>query len=145
MGCLGLNGAGKTSSLRMMIGITIPDSGRYLFWGSRFEARTNEHIGYLPEERGLYRKMKVLDHLIFFGELKGLETAVAKKRALQWCERLELSGWMEKKVEELSKGMQQKVQFIGALLHEPRLMILDEPFSGLDPSNAIVLKDVLSS
>ncbi len=142
-GLLGPNGAGKTSSLRMMIGITIPDSGSISILGEPFRRAITEQIGYLPEERGLYRKMKVLDHLIFFGELKGLHTAVAKKRALQWCERLELSGWIEKKVEELSKGMQQKVQFIGALLHEPRLMILDEPFSGLDPSNAIVLKDVL--
>lgn len=142
-GLLGPNGAGKTSTLRMMIGITIPDSGSVSLLGEPFRRELTEKLGYLPEERGLYRKMKVLDHLIFFAELKGLPTAEAKKRALQWCERLGLSIWTDKKVEELSKGMQQKVQFIGALLHEPKLMILDEPFSGLDPSNAIVLKDVL--
>jgi ABC-2 type transport system ATP-binding protein len=142
-GLLGPNGAGKTSTLRMMIGIIIPDAGTISVLGEPFHRAHTEHIGYLPEERGLYRKMKVLDHLIFFGELKGLPGGEAKRRALRWCERLELSAWIEKKVEELSKGMQQKVQFIGALLHEPELLILDEPFSGLDPSNAIVLKDVL--
>ena len=142
-GLLGPNGAGKTSTLRMMIGIIIPDAGDISVLGEPFRRAHTEQIGYLPEERGLYRKMKVLDHLMFFAELKGLSRAEAKKRALQWSERLELSAWTEKKVEELSKGMQQKVQFIGALLHEPQLIIMDEPFSGLDPSNAIVLKDVL--
>jgi ABC-2 type transport system ATP-binding protein len=142
-GLLGPNGAGKTSTLRMMIGIIIPDAGDISVLGEPLRRAHTEQIGYLPEERGLYRKMKVLDHLIFFAELKGLSQAEAKKRALQWCERLELSAWTGKKVEELSKGMQQKVQFIGALLHEPQLIIMDEPFSGLDPSNAIVLKDVL--
>jgi len=127
----------------MLIGIIFPDSGSISVLGEPFRRAHTEQIGYLPEERGLYRKMKVLDHLIFFAELKGLPAHEARKRALQWCERLELSAWTEKKVEELSKGMQQKVQFIGALLHEPELLILDEPFSGLDPSNAIVLKDVL--
>ena len=142
-GLLGPNGAGKTSTLRMMIGIIIPDAGDISVLGEPFRRAHTEQIGYLPEERGLYRKMKVLDHLMFFAELKGLSRAEAKKRAQQWSERLELSAWTEKKVEELSKGMQQKVQFIGALLHEPQLIIMDEPFSGLDPSNAIVLKDVL--
>ena len=142
-GLLGPNGAGKTSTLRMMIGIIIPDAGDISVLGEPFRRAHTEQIGYLPEERGLYRKMKVLDHLMFFAELKGLSRAEAKKRALQWSGRLELSAWTEKKVEELSKGMQQKVQFIGALLHEPQLIIMDEPFSGLDPSNAIVLKDVL--
>jgi ABC-2 type transport system ATP-binding protein len=142
-GLLGPNGAGKTSTLRMMIGIIIPDSGDISVLGEPFRRAHTEQIGYLPEERGLYRKMKVVDHLIFFAELKGLSRPEAKKRALLWCERLELSAWAEKKVEELSKGMQQKVQFIGALLHEPKLIILDEPFSGLDPSNAIALKDVM--
>ncbi len=142
-GLLGPNGAGKTSTLRMMIGIIIPDAGDISVLGEPFCRSHTEQIGYLPEERGLYRKMKVLDHLIFFAELKGLSQAEAKKRALQWCGRLELSAWTGKKVEELSKGMQQKVQFIGALLHEPQLIVMDEPFSGLDPSNAIVLKDVL--
>ncbi len=142
-GLLGPNGAGKTSTLRMMIGIIIPDSGSISVLGEPFRRAHTGQIGYLPEERGLYRKMKVLDHLVFFAELKGLPGQEARKRALQWCERLELREWAGKKVEELSKGMQQKVQFIGALLHEPQLIILDEPFSGLDPSNAIVLKDVL--
>jgi ABC-2 type transport system ATP-binding protein len=142
-GLLGPNGAGKTSTLRMMIGIIFPDSGSISVLGEPFRRAHTEQIGYLPEERGLYRKMKVLDHLIFFAELKGLPAHEARKRALQWCERLELSAWTGKKVEELSKGMQQKVQFVGALLHEPELLILDEPFSGLDPSNAIVMKDVL--
>ena len=142
-GLLGPNGAGKTSTLRMMIGIIIPDSGNISVLGEPFRRAHTDQIGYLPEERGLYRKMKVLDHLVFFAELKGLPGQEARKRALQWCERLELREWTGKKVEELSKGMQQKIQFIAALLHEPQLIILDEPFSGLDPSNAIVLKDVL--
>jgi len=142
-GLLGPNGAGKTSTLRMMIGITLPDSGVISVFGEPFRRAHTDQMGYLPEERGLYRKMKVLDHLVFFAELKGLPGHEATKRALHWCERLELSAWTGKKVEELSKGMQQKVQFIGALLHDPELVIMDEPFSGLDPSNATALKDVL--
>ena len=142
-GLLGPNGAGKTSTLRMMIGITLPDSGVISVFGEPFRRAHTDQMGYLPEERGLYRKMKVLDHLVFFAELKGLSGHEATKRALHWCERLELSAWTGKKVEELSKGMQQKVQFIGALLHDPELVIMDEPFSGLDPSNATTLKDVL--
>lgn len=142
-GLLGPNGAGKTSTLRMMIGIIIPDSGAISVLGEPFRRAHTDQIGYLPEESGLYRKMKVLDHLVFFAELKGLSGNEAKKRALQWCERLEISAWTGKKVEELSKGMQQKIQFIAALLHDPELVIMDEPFSGLDPSNAVMLKDVL--
>jgi len=142
-GLLGPNGAGKTSTLRMMIGIIIPDSGTISVLGEPFRRAHTEQIGYLPEERGLYRRMKVLEHLVFFAQLKGLSAELARQRALRWCERLELTTWTEKKVEELSKGMQQKVQFIAALLHDPALIILDEPFSGLDPSNANVLKDVL--
>jgi len=142
-GLLGPNGAGKTSTLRMMIGITLPDSGVISVFGEPFRRAHTDQMGYLPEERGLYRKMKVLDHLVFFAELKGVSGHEATKRALHWCERLELSAWTGKKVEELSKGMQQKVQFIGALLHDPELVIMDEPFSGLDPSNATTLKDVL--
>jgi len=102
-----------------------------------------QRIGYLPEERGLYKRMKVLDHLVFLGRLHGLPAAEVRKRALDWCERLQLSEWALKKVEELSKGMQQKIQFIAALLHDPDLLILDEPFSGLDPANAVMLKDVM--
>ena len=142
-GLLGPNGAGKTSTLRMMIGIILPDSGTISLFGEPFQRNHTDQVGYLPEERGLYRKMKVLDHLVFYAELKGLGGHEASRRAVQWCERLELAAWTHKKVEELSKGMQQKVQFIGALLHDPQLIVMDEPFSGLDPSNAVMLKDVL--
>jgi ABC-2 type transport system ATP-binding protein len=142
-GLLGPNGAGKTSTLRMMIGIILPDAGAISLFGEPFRRNHTDRIGYLPEERGLYRKMKVLDHLVFYAELKGLSKREASQRALHWCGRLELAGWTDKKVEELSKGMQQKVQFIGALLHDPELIVMDEPFSGLDPSNAVMLKDVL--
>ena len=142
-GLLGPNGAGKTTSIRMMIGINIPDEGEVWLFGEKFHRQQLQRIGYLPEERGLYKKMKVLDHLIFLGRLHGLATAESRKRALDWCARLQLSEWTNKKVEELSKGMQQKIQFIAALLHDPDLMILDEPFSGLDPANAVMLKDVM--
>lgn len=142
-GLLGPNGAGKTSTIRMMIGITIPDSGQVRLFGEPFRRAHLDRIGYLPEERGLYRKMTVIDQLTLFGELHGLARAEAQRRGQQWCERLELREWMMKKVEELSKGMQQKVQFISALLHEPEFVIMDEPFYGLDPVNASLLKDVL--
>jgi len=142
-GLLGPNGAGKTSTIRMIIGIIVPDSGQIAIFGKPLSSRLRDQIGYLPEERGLYRKMKVLEHLILLGQLKGLSNADATKSAQRWCERLELTSWTSKKVEELSKGMQQKVQFIGAILHDPKLIIMDEPFSGLDPANALVLKDVL--
>lgn len=142
-GLLGPNGAGKTSTIRMIMGITIPDAGRITVFGEPLSRTHMDRFGYLPEERGLYKKMKVLDHLVFLGQLKGLSAAEALKRANAWCERFEFSAWMGKKVEELSKGMQQKVQFIGAVLHDPRLIIMDEPFTGLDPANAVVLKDVL--
>ncbi len=142
-GLLGPNGAGKTSSIRMMIGITMPDAGDVYLFGEKFHRQQLHRIGYLPEERGLYKKMKVLDHLIFLGRLHALSEQEARKRSLAWCERLQLSDWIQKKVEELSKGMQQKVQFISALLHDPDLIIMDEPFAGLDPANAVMLKDVL--
>jgi ABC-2 type transport system ATP-binding protein len=142
-GLLGPNGAGKTSTIRMMMGITLPDEGEVLFFGRRFERKHLEQIGYMPEERGLYKKMKVLDHLLFLGQLKGLSEAEAKRRSLDWASRLGLADWTGKKVEELSKGMQQKIQFIATLLHDPPLIIMDEPFSGLDPANAVQLKDVL--
>ena len=142
-GLLGPNGAGKTSTIRMMIGITIPDEGEVWLFGEKFHREQLRRIGYLPEERGLYKRMKVLDHLVFLGRLHGLSPAEARKRALDWCERLQISDWVQKKVEELSKGMQQKIQFVAALLHDPDLLILDEPFSGLDPSNAVMLKDVM--
>ncbi len=142
-GLLGPNGAGKTSTIRMMIGITAPDSGKISLFGRPFERKSLEKTGYLPEERGLYKKMKVLDHLVFLGQLHGLETGSARQKAIDWCERLEISQKMQNKVEELSKGMQQKVQFIGALLHEPEFIVMDEPFFGLDPVNATLLKDIL--
>jgi ABC-2 type transport system ATP-binding protein len=142
-GLLGPNGAGKTSTIRMMIGITAPDSGSINVFGQPFNRKALHRIGYLPEERGLYKKMKVLDQLIFLGELHGLPAASAREKAVSWCERLEISGWLEKKIEELSKGMQQKIQFAATLLHDPDFIIMDEPFGGLDPVNAALLKDVL--
>jgi len=142
-GLLGPNGAGKTSTIRMMIGITAPDSGEVRLFNEPFARSHLDRIGYLPEERGLYRKMKVQDQLAFFAQLHGVPAAEAMRRAAQWCEKLDLSGWMTKKVEELSKGMQQKVQFIAALLHDPEFIIMDEPFYGLDPVNSSLLKDVL--
>lgn len=142
-GLLGPNGAGKTSSIRMMIGITLPDAGEVGLFGEKFHRQQLRRIGYLPEERGLYKRMKILDHLVFLGRLHALSEPEARKRSLAWCERLQLSDWIHKKVEELSKGMQQKVQFIAALLHDPDLIIMDEPFAGLDPANAVMLKDVL--
>lgn len=142
-GLLGPNGAGKTSTLRMLIGIIVPDSGEIRVFGEPLRRAHIQRMGYLPEERGLYRKMKVLDHLVFLAELKGLVRSEAAMRAQRWCERLDLAAWTGKKVEDLSKGMQQKVQFIGALLHEPDLIVMDEPFSGLDPANTVELKDAL--
>jgi ABC-2 type transport system ATP-binding protein len=142
-GLLGPNGSGKTSSIRMMIGITVPDSGTVTLFGQPFTRAHLARIGYLPEERGLYKKMKVMDQLIFLGQLHGLDAPTASKRAHAWAEKMEISGAIHKKTEELSKGMQQKIQFIAALLHEPDLIVMDEPFSGLDPVNATLLQDTL--
>jgi ABC-2 type transport system ATP-binding protein len=142
-GLLGPNGAGKTSTIRMIIGMIVPDSGQVFVFGQPLSRAHMDHFGYLPEERGLYKKMKVMDHLVFFGQLKGLTAGEASSRAQRWCERFELTAWTDKKVEELSKGMQQKVQFIGGILHDPQLIIMDEPFSGLDPANAVALKDTM--
>ena len=142
-GLLGPNGSGKTSSIRMMIGMTVPDSGAVQLFGQPFDRSLLHRVGYLPEERGLYKKMKVLDQLIFLGQLHGLSESVARQRSLIWCERMEITEAIGKKTEELSKGMQQKIQFIAALLHEPDLIIMDEPFSGLDPVNAELLMDTL--
>ncbi|WP_158880393.1 ATP-binding cassette domain-containing protein [Rhodanobacter sp. L36] len=143
-GLLGPNGAGKSTTIRLIMGILEPDEGTISLFGSREGSRKlSARIGYLPEERGLYKKMKVLDHLIFLGETKGISRSDARKRAHAWLERLGLSDWALKKVEDLSKGMQQKVQFAGALLHDPELVILDEPFSGLDPVNAQGMKDIV--
>jgi len=142
-GLLGPNGAGKTSSIRMMMGITLPDSGRVELFGAPFDRRSLDRVGYLPEERGLYKKMKVLDQLVFFGQLHGLSREEARRRALAWTERMEISSALDKKTQELSKGMQQKIQFIATLLHDPGLVVMDEPFSGLDPVNATLLQDAL--
>jgi ABC-2 type transport system ATP-binding protein len=142
-GLLGPNGAGKTSTIRMIMGITVPDSGTISVFGEPLGRAHMDRFGYLPEERGLYRKMKVLEHLVFLGQLKGLTHAEATSRAKRWCDRFELTAWTGKKVEELSKGMQQKVQFIAAVLHDPKLIIMDEPFAGLDPANANGLKDAM--
>src|SRR6202789_3493058 len=142
-GLLGPNGAGKTSSIRMMIGVTLPDTGTVTLFGSPFTRKALARVGYLPEERGLYKKMNVMDQLIFLGQLHGLSSATARQRAHQWCERLNITEAIPKKTEDLSKGMQQKIQFISTLLHEPDLIIMDEPFSGLDPVNAVLLMDTL--
>lgn len=142
-GLLGPNGAGKTSSIRMITGITLPDTGHVRLFGQPFARHALRRVGYLPEERGLYRKMLVLDQLTFMGRLHGLRQVDARARAQQWAGRLEISEALTKKTDELSKGMQQKIQFIATLLHEPELIIMDEPFSGLDPVNALLLEDTL--
>jgi len=142
-GLLGPNGAGKTSSIRMMMGITMPDSGTINLFGRPFERASLERIGYLPEERGLYKKMKVIEQLVFFGQLHGLAATEARSRATSWAKRLDIDEALPKKTEELSKGMQQKIQFIGSLLHDPGLIVMDEPFSGLDPVNAQLLEKTL--
>ena len=142
-GLLGPNGSGKTSTIRMMIGMTVPDSGTVRLFDQPFSRTLLHRVGYLPEERGLYKKMKVLDQLTFLGQLHGLDEATSRKRARDWCDRMQITEAIDKKTEELSKGMQQKIQFIAALLHEPDLIIMDEPFSGLDPVNAALLMDTL--
>jgi ABC-2 type transport system ATP-binding protein len=142
-GLLGPNGAGKTTTLRMLMRVLIPDEGSIEVLGSPADDRTPDSIGYLPEERGLYPRMKIREVLVFFGALKGLTEAEASRRARQWLERLELVEWTEKKINDLSKGMQQKVQFIAAVLHRPPILILDEPFTGLDPVNAALIKDIM--
>jgi ABC-2 type transport system ATP-binding protein len=140
-GLLGPNGAGKTSLIRIITSITAADSGTVLLDGNPINHRTPEHIGYMPEERGLYKKMKVGDHLVYLASLKGLDKKASKKKIDYWLERLEIASWYNKKVQELSKGMQQKIQFIATVLHEPSLIILDEPFSGLDPVNTGIIKE----
>ena len=142
-GLLGPNGAGKSTTIRMIVNITMPDAGEIRLFGQPMSAQLQEKVGYLPEDRGLYKKMKVGDQLVFFAELKGLPRAEAEKRIDRWLERIEMSQWKLKKWEELSKGMQQKIQFVSTILHEPELVILDEPFSGLDPVSAGLLKEVV--
>ena len=142
-GLLGPNGAGKTTSLRMIVNITAPDSGSIELFGQRINSRIQDRIGYLPEERGLYKSMKVAEQLRFFAQLKNVTGKDAEQRIDTWLDRLKLPEWKQKKTRELSKGMQQKIQFISAVLHNPDLVILDEPFSGLDPINVDLLKAVV--
>jgi ABC-2 type transport system ATP-binding protein len=143
LGLLGPNGAGKTTTIRTVLNIIQPDAGTITFDGKPFDESIRNSIGYLPEERGLYRKSKLLNTILYFASLKGIDFSEGKRRAYEWLKRFDLLNYYERKVEELSKGNQQKVQFIIAILHDPELMILDEPFSGLDPINQIILKDIL--
>jgi ABC-2 type transport system ATP-binding protein len=141
-GLLGPNGAGKTTLIRMITGIFYPDSGQITFQGKPFDPIHDvRHIGYMPEERGLYKKMKIGEHALYLAQLKGLSRSDAMRQVKIWFERLEMQSWWNKKVEDLSKGMSQKLQFVSTVLHEPRLIILDEPFSGLDPVNSNLIKD----
>jgi ABC-2 type transport system ATP-binding protein len=142
-GLLGPNGAGKTTLIRIINQIIQPDSGTIYFDKEPLKQRHLESIGYLPEERGLYRSMKVLDHLVFLGQLRGLNKQEAIKKSEFWLEKLDITSWKNKRIEELSKGMAQKVQFIGTILHEPKLLILDEPLSGFDPINVELILTIL--
>jgi ABC-2 type transport system ATP-binding protein len=142
-GFLGPNGAGKTSTIRMIVGITVPDDGKIELFGQPITPQMQDRIGYLPEERGLYKKMKIVEQLRYFAALKGVTSKDAERRIDYWLERMGLKEWKAKKPNDLSKGMQQKIQFISAVLHEPDLIILDEPFSGLDPINVETLQDVV--
>src|SRR5687767_5210192 len=142
-GLLGPNGAGKTTTIRMMVNITAPDSGSIEVFGRKIDSKLQNRIGYLPEERGLYRRMRVVDQLKFFAELKNVRGKLAETKIDDWLARVKLSEWKNKRSLELSKGMQQKIQFVTAVLHDPELLILDEPFSGLDPINAELLKEIV--
>lgn len=140
-GLLGPNGAGKTSLIRIINQITMPDSGQILLDGKPLEPNDVQYIGYMPEERGLYKSMKVGEQCLYLAQLKGLSKQEAQKQLKYWFERLEIEGWWNKKIQELSKGMAQKIQFVVTVLHQPKLLILDEPFSGFDPVNANLIKD----
>jgi ABC-2 type transport system ATP-binding protein len=141
-GLLGPNGAGKTTLLRMITGIFYPDSGNIIFDGKPFDPQKDiAHIGYMPEERGLYKKMKIGEQALYLAQLKGVSKSDANRLLKEWFDKLEMQSWWNKKVEDLSKGMQQKLQFVTTVLHRPKLIILDEPFSGLDPVNSNVIKD----
>ncbi|MDX6712264.1 MAG: type transport system ATP-binding protein [Blastocatellia bacterium] len=142
-GLLGPNGAGKTTMIRMIVNITAPDSGKILLFGQHMTAALQDRIGYLPEERGLYKRMKIGEQLRFFAELKNLDGREATRRIDLWLEKVKLSEWRNKKTMELSKGMQQKVQFIAAVLHDPELLILDEPFTGLDPISVALIEGLV--
>jgi ABC-2 type transport system ATP-binding protein len=141
-GLIGPNGAGKSTTIRMLLNITVPDRGTVTYDGQPFSPSVQNSIGYLPEERGLYRKNKLLDTIVYFAGLRGVEYTEAKRRAKLWLDRFDLLSYADRKVEELSKGNQQKIQFVTAILHDPALVVLDEPFSGLDPVNQIVLKEI---
>ena len=144
-GFLGPNGAGKTTTpIRMIMNITKPDAGEIRVLGEKMNDKLQERIGYLPEERGLYRKMKVVDQLLFFASIKSVDKDTAMKRLSPWIDSMDLRPSLQKKTEELSKGMQQKVQLLGTLVHDPEVLILDEPFSGLDPINVVLVKDFLT-
>lgn len=143
LGLLGPNGAGKTSTIRMITYITAPDEGRILLDGREVGPWSQAQMGYLPEERGLYKKLKVGEQLLYLSELKGLPRVEARERIRYWLDRFDASTWAVKKTEELSKGMQQKVQFIATIIHNPALLILDEPFSGLDPLNSELLREII--
>jgi ABC-2 type transport system ATP-binding protein len=140
-GLLGPNGAGKTSLIRIINQITMPDAGEVLLDGEKLNPKHIAYIGYMPEERGLYKTMKVGEQCLYLAQLKGLSYAEAKKELEYWFNRLEIQGWWNKKIQELSKGMAQKIQFVVTVLHKPKLLILDEPFSGFDPVNANLIKD----
>ena len=140
-GLLGPNGAGKTSLIRIINQITMPDSGGVILDGEKLQPKHIQHIGYLPEERGLYSSMKVGEQCLYLAQMKGLSKAEAKKQLDYWFDRLGIQGWWNKKIQELSKGMAQKIQFVVCVLHKPKLLIFDEPFSGFDPVNANVIKD----
>src|SRR6266436_9316758 len=142
-GLIGPNGAGKTTTIRMIVNITVPDSGRVELFGQTMSTALQDRIGYLPEERGLYKRMKIGEQLRFFAELKNLDGREATRRIDLWLEKVKLSEWKDKKTMELSKGMQQKVQFIAAVLHDPELLILDEPFTGLDPINVELIEGLV--
>ncbi|MBS4039342.1 MAG: ATP-binding cassette domain-containing protein [Flavobacteriales bacterium] len=140
-GLLGPNGAGKTSLIRIINQITMPDSGQVILDGEPLQPKHVQYIGYMPEERGLYKTMKVGEQALYLAQLKGMDKAEAKKQLHYWFERLNIEGWWDKKIQELSKGMAQKVQFVVTVLHQPKLLIFDEPFSGFDPVNANLIKD----
>lgn len=142
-GLLGPNGAGKTTLIRILNQITAPDSGEVRINGEKLSQKHIAHIGYLPEERGLYKQMKVGEQAIYLAQLKGVDKITAQRRLKQWFDKFEIGNWWDKKVEELSKGMQQKVQFITTVIHEPEILIFDEPFSGFDPINANLLKEAI--
>ncbi|PJB01338.1 MAG: hypothetical protein CO127_04355, partial [Ignavibacteria bacterium CG_4_9_14_3_um_filter_36_18] len=142
-GLIGRNGAGKTTTIRMMMNIYLPDAGEVFLRGEKVTAAFKDKVGYLPEERGLYKKMKVLDTLLYFAELKGKSGKSVERKAVEYLEKFELADRKLSKIEDLSKGNQQKVQFIATILHDPEFIILDEPFSGLDPINTNLLKEII--